>query len=79
MKPSRGRVSIAPAGEGWGGLSALHALTRWCADPAALLDVSCGPQPGDPYPDRAAGATVRTRRPGVIPAGCALPSTAAPS
>ncbi len=50
MKPSRGRVSMAPAGEGWGGLSALHALTRSVRDSAALLDVSCKPQPGDPYP-----------------------------
>jgi amidase len=48
MKPSRGRVSMAPAGEGWGGLSALHALTRSVRDSAALLDVGCGPQPGDP-------------------------------
>jgi amidase len=59
MKPSRGRVSMAPAGEGWGGLSALHALTRSVRDSAALLDVSCRPQPGDPLPDRAAGAAVR--------------------
>src|SRR5579871_2458837 len=50
MKPSRGRVSMAPMGEGWGGLSALHAVTRSVRDSAALLDVSCQPQPGDPYP-----------------------------
>lgn len=49
MKPSRGRVSLAPAGEGWGGLSVQHALTRSVRDSAALLDAVCIPQPGDPY------------------------------
>ena len=49
MKPSRGRVSLAPAGEGWGGLSVHHALTRSVRDSALLLDISCQPQPGDPY------------------------------
>jgi Asp-tRNA(Asn)/Glu-tRNA(Gln) amidotransferase A subunit family amidase len=49
LKVSRGRVSLAPGGEGWGGLSVQHALTRSVRDSAALLDVSCQPQPGDPY------------------------------
>ncbi|MFI4932992.1 MAG: amidase [Caulobacterales bacterium] len=49
LKPSRGRVSMAPVGEGWGGLSVLHAVTRSVRDSAALLDVGCKPQPGDPY------------------------------
>lgn len=49
MKPSRGRVSLAPAGEGWGGLSVQHALTRSVRDSAALLDIAAVPQPGDPY------------------------------
>jgi amidase len=49
MKPSRGRVSMAPQGEGWGGLTCLHALTRTVRDSAAILDLSCGPQPGDVY------------------------------
>lgn len=49
MKPSRGRVSLAPAGEGWGGLSVHHALTRSVRDSALLLDIACQPQPGDPY------------------------------
>jgi Asp-tRNA(Asn)/Glu-tRNA(Gln) amidotransferase A subunit family amidase len=56
LKPSRGRVSMAPVGEGWGGMSCLHAVTRSVRDSAALLDISCHPQPGDPYflpaPDR---------------------------
>ena len=49
LKPSRGRVSMAPAGEGWGGLSVIHAVSRSVRDSAALLDISCRPQPGDPY------------------------------
>jgi len=49
LKPSRGRVSFAPGGEGWGGASIQHAVTRSVRDSAALLDVACAPQPGDPY------------------------------
>lgn len=49
MKPSRGRVSFAPAGEGWAGASVQHAVTRSVRDSAALLDAVCPPQPGDPY------------------------------
>ncbi|WP_374577639.1 amidase [Phenylobacterium sp.] len=49
MKPSRGRVSFSPAGEGWGGASIQHAVTRSVRDSAVLLDAVCGPQPGDPY------------------------------
>ena len=49
MKPSRGRVSFAPIGEGWGGASIQHAVTRSVRDSAALLDIACRPQPGDPY------------------------------
>lgn len=49
LKPSRGRVSSSPAGEGWGGLSAQHVVTRSVRDSALLLDIECQPQPGDPY------------------------------
>jgi len=50
MKPSRGRVSLAPfAGEGWGGLSQQHAVTRSVRDSALLLDIASQPQLGDPY------------------------------
>jgi amidase len=49
FKPSRGRVSMAPQGEGWGGLTVLHTLTRSVRDSAATLDVACLPQPGDVY------------------------------
>jgi Asp-tRNA(Asn)/Glu-tRNA(Gln) amidotransferase A subunit family amidase len=49
LKPSRGRVSFAPADEGWGGFSISHAVTWSVRDSAALLDAICGPEPGDPY------------------------------
>jgi Asp-tRNA(Asn)/Glu-tRNA(Gln) amidotransferase A subunit family amidase len=56
LKPSRGRVSMAPVGEGWGSLSVQHAVTRSVRDSAALLDAVCQPVAGDPYwappPDR---------------------------
>jgi Asp-tRNA(Asn)/Glu-tRNA(Gln) amidotransferase A subunit family amidase len=49
FKPSRGRISMAPQGEGWGGLTVLHAVTRSVRDSAAILDASCRPLLGDPY------------------------------
>jgi amidase len=49
LKPSRGRASFAPGGEGWAGASVQHAVTRSVRDCAALLDAVCRPQPGDPY------------------------------
>ncbi|HVS15913.1 MAG TPA: amidase [Thermoanaerobaculia bacterium] len=50
LKPSRGRVSLAPdKGEGWGGMSVNHALSRTVRDSAALLDVVAGNVAGDPY------------------------------
>jgi amidase len=49
MKPTRGRVSMAPGDEGWGGLSIQHAVSRSVRDNAALLDAVCAPQRGDPY------------------------------
>ena len=50
LKPTRGLVSFAPEkGEGWGGLSTNHAVTRTVRDSAGLLDVVAGNAPGDPY------------------------------
>jgi Asp-tRNA(Asn)/Glu-tRNA(Gln) amidotransferase A subunit family amidase len=66
LKPSRGRMSYAPdAGEGWGGLSTMHVVSRSVRDSALMLDCTAGPEPGDPY---AAPAAERpfieaTRRP----------------
>jgi amidase len=43
-------VTLAPfAGESWNGLSIGHAVTRTVRDSAAILDVTSGPFPGDPY------------------------------
>jgi len=36
-------------GEGWSGLSIMHAVTRSVRDSALLLDVTGGPDVGDPY------------------------------
>ena len=50
LKPSRGRMSLAPdAGEGWGGLSIGHVVSRSVRDSALMLDCTAGPEPGDPY------------------------------
>jgi amidase len=49
LKPSRGRISMAPDGDGWGGLAVQHALTRSVRDSALLLDLSSGSRPGDLY------------------------------
>jgi Asp-tRNA(Asn)/Glu-tRNA(Gln) amidotransferase A subunit family amidase len=40
---------MAPQGEGWGGFTVLHAVTRSVRDSAAILDASCEPVLGDPY------------------------------
>lgn len=50
MKPTRGRTPFGPdAGEGWSGMSTVHALSRSVRDNAALLDASEGPEVGSPY------------------------------
>ncbi len=50
LKPTRGRISLAPdAGEVWQGLNVEHVVSRSLRDSAALLDVSAGYCPGDPY------------------------------
>jgi Asp-tRNA(Asn)/Glu-tRNA(Gln) amidotransferase A subunit family amidase len=50
MKPSRGNVPFGPdAGEGWSGMSTIHAVTRSVRDSAALLDATGGADVGAPY------------------------------
>jgi amidase len=50
LKPTRGRNSFGPGlGERWSGFSAEFAVTRSVRDAAALLDITAGPMPGDPY------------------------------
>jgi amidase len=47
MKPSRGRVSTAPDGPGWLGLSTYGALARTVADSALMLDAMHGTVAGE--------------------------------
>jgi amidase len=50
LKPTRGRNSFGPGlGERWSGFSAEFMVTRSVRDAAALLDVTAGAMPGDPY------------------------------
>src|SRR5262249_12139358 len=50
LKPTRARNPMGPdQGEGWGGASVAHAITRTVRDSAALLDATAGPDIGDPY------------------------------
>jgi len=49
LKPSRGRVSLAPVGDRLNGLSTDGPIARTVADAAALLDVMAGYTVGDPY------------------------------
>jgi amidase len=53
LKPQRGRVSLAPHGEVWTGLSVAGPITRTVADAGVLLDVLHGPVAGDVYAARA--------------------------
>lgn len=78
LKPTRARTPSGPVGaEGWFGLSVSHALTRSVRDSAALLDVTHGPERGDPYvapsPERPfadeVGADPGSLRVGVIDGG----------
>lgn len=62
LKPSRGLMPTGPlAGEGWGGLTTDHVLTRSVRDCAAALDATAGADEGAPYAaPAAAGAFART-------------------
>jgi amidase len=49
LKPGTGRISWGPAaGQVWEGASSNGVLTRSVRDTARMLDVLCGPEPGDP-------------------------------
>jgi amidase len=64
LKPTRGRVSMAPRGAYFSGLATEGVVTRSVRDTAAFLDAIAGPAPGDPYaaptPARAFAAEVAT-------------------
>ncbi len=50
LKPSRGRISFAPAmGEAWAGFATSGPMGRTVKDVALMLDVMHGPAVGDPY------------------------------
>jgi amidase/6-aminohexanoate-cyclic-dimer hydrolase len=50
LKPTRARNPTGPdTGEGWGGMSTAHVVSRSVRDTAALLDATHGPDLGDPY------------------------------
>jgi len=50
LKPTRARNPLGPNfGDLFSGLVVEHAVTRSVRDSAALLDVTSGPAPGDPY------------------------------
>jgi amidase len=49
LKPSRGRVSLAPIGETLAGAGAQHCVSISVRDSAALLDAIAGGEAGDPY------------------------------
>jgi amidase len=75
LKPQRGRVSLAPRGEVWTGLSVAGPITRTVADAALLLDVVHGATPADVYaaaaPSMSFTAAAATR-PGRLRIGVAL-------
>ncbi len=50
LKPTRARTPMGPRrGEGWGGASVGHVVSRSVRDSAAFLDATAGAAPGDPY------------------------------
>ena len=50
LKPTRGRTPSGPdVGEGWAGMSTIHAVSRSVRDSATLLDATAGPDLGAPY------------------------------
>jgi amidase len=69
LKPTRGRNSMAPAGDMANGIVAQHVVSRTVRDSAALLDATHGAMPGDPYfpapPERPYAQEVR-RDPGKL-------------
>lgn len=49
LKPSRGRITIAPFGDYWYGGAYFFCVSRTVRDSAAYLDAMAGAMPGDPY------------------------------
>jgi amidase len=82
LKPSRGRISLAPLEEGWGGLAVVGCLSRSVLDTALWLDVTAGgsseaeapPMPERPFLESAKTAPGKLR----IAWSTAAPRAAAP-
>jgi amidase len=49
LKPTRGRLTVSPAGDLWHGCAFAFCNTRTVGDTAAYLDAVAGCLPGDPY------------------------------
>ncbi len=63
LKPSRGRISLAPIGETLAGAGAQLCVSVSVRDSAALLDALAGGEPGDPYrAPEAEGSFLETTR-----------------
>jgi amidase len=61
LKPTRGRVSLAPDGELWSGLVVEHVLTRSVRDSALLLDLLSEVAPPRPFREAATAPPARLR------------------
>ncbi|GAA4395228.1 amidase [Ornithinibacter aureus] len=69
LKPTRGRVSVAPLSQHWYGLVVLGGMSRSVRDSALLLDVISGSTPVDRWsvpPPREPFATMAAREPGTL-------------
>lgn len=82
LKPSRGRVSLAPLTEGWNGLAVLGCLSRTVLDTALFLDIAAGGSReagAPPPPDRPFVESAQTP-PGKLRVACSTlaPRAAAP-
>ena len=69
LKPTRGRISVAPLSQHWYGLVVLGGMSRSVRDSALLLDVISGSTPVDRWsvpPPREPFAAVAAREPGTL-------------
>jgi amidase len=75
LKPQRGRVSLAPEREAWGGLVVAGPITRTVLDWALIADQIHGPVPGDAHvahPPRTSFSQAARTDPGRLRIGMSL-------
>ncbi|GLZ28340.1 putative amidase AmiB2 [Lentzea sp. NBRC 105346] len=75
LKPQRGRVSLFPDREGWGGMVVAGPITRNVADWALIADQIHGPVPGDAHvahPPRTSFSEAARTEPGRLRVGVSL-------